>query len=99
MEAFGLVRLFVNKTLVSKEARRRGNHGYPRLQAVRLLVYAKLRGLERFNRKLHKVKSLCVKQINNKGGDIMVEKVWLKSLLEWFSYGEKFPLRWWCNIP
>ena len=46
MEAFELVRLFVNKTVVSKGLRRRGNPGYPRLQAVRLLVYAKLRGIE-----------------------------------------------------
>jgi len=45
MDAFELVRVFVNKTVVSKEACRRGNPGYPRLQAVRLLVYAKLRGI------------------------------------------------------
>ena len=43
MEAYELVRLFVNKTLVSKGSKRRGNPGYPRLQAVRLLVYARLR--------------------------------------------------------
>jgi len=43
MEAFELVRVFVNKTLVSNGSRRRGNPGYPRLQAVRLLVYAKLK--------------------------------------------------------
>ena len=40
------VRLFVNKTMVSEGLRRRGNPGYQRLQAVRLLVYAKLRGIE-----------------------------------------------------
>jgi transposase len=45
MDAFELVRLFVNKTMVSKEASRRGNPGYPRLQAIRLLVYAKLKGI------------------------------------------------------
>ena len=45
MEAFELVRVFMNKTVVSNEVRRRGNPGYPRLQAVRLLVYAKLRGI------------------------------------------------------
>lgn len=42
MEAYEVARLFVNKTLVSKGPRRRGNPGYPRLQAIRLLVYAKL---------------------------------------------------------
>ena len=45
METFELVRLFVNKTMVSKETRRRGNPGYPRLQAIRLLVYARLKGI------------------------------------------------------
>jgi len=45
MEAFERVRVFVNKTLVSKEAGRRGNPGYPRLQAVLLLVYARLKGI------------------------------------------------------
>jgi len=43
MESFEIVRVFVNKTLVSNGSRRRGNPGYPRLQAVRLLVYAKLK--------------------------------------------------------
>lgn len=43
MDAFEIARLFVNKTLISKEARRRGNPGYPRLQAIRLLVYARLK--------------------------------------------------------
>ena len=45
MEAYEIVRLFVNKTLISKEPRRRGNPGYPRLQAIRLLVYARLKGI------------------------------------------------------
>ena len=36
IEAFEIVRLFVNKTVVSKGLRRRGNPGYPRLQADRL---------------------------------------------------------------
>ncbi len=43
MEAYELVRVFVNKTVVSKKSKRRGNPGYPRLQAVRLLVYARLK--------------------------------------------------------
>jgi transposase/ribosomal protein L30/L7E len=45
MEAYEIARLFVNKTLISKEVRRRGNPGYPRLQAIRLLVYARLKGI------------------------------------------------------
>ena len=45
MEAFEIVRVFVNKTVVSNGSKRRGNPGYPRLQAVRLLVYAKLKGI------------------------------------------------------
>jgi hypothetical protein len=43
MEAYELIRVFVNKTVVSKKSKRRGNPGYPRLQAVRLLVYARLK--------------------------------------------------------
>ncbi len=45
MEAFEVVRVFVNKTVVSNVSMRRGNPGYPRLQTVRLLVYAKLKGV------------------------------------------------------
>ncbi len=43
MEAYELVRVFVNKTVVSNMMKRRGNPGYPRLQAVRLLVYTRLK--------------------------------------------------------
>jgi transposase len=43
METYELVRVVVNKTVVSKKTRSRGNPGYPRLQAIRLLVYAKLK--------------------------------------------------------
>lgn len=43
MEAYELVRVFVNKTMVYEKSKRRGNPGYPRLQAVRLLVYARLK--------------------------------------------------------
>jgi transposase len=46
MEAYEVVRLFVNKTLISTGPQRRGNPGYPRLHAVRLLVYAKLTRIE-----------------------------------------------------
>ena len=38
MEACEVVRLFVNKTVVPGEPRRRGNPGYGSLRAVRLLV-------------------------------------------------------------
>ena len=46
MEAFELVRLLVNKAVVPPMPRRRGNPGYGRLRAVRLLVYSRLAGLE-----------------------------------------------------
>lgn len=46
MEACDVVRLFVNKAIVSAEPRRRGNPGYGRLKAIRVLVYARLKGLE-----------------------------------------------------
>jgi hypothetical protein len=46
MEACEVVRLFVNKAVVSAEPKRRGNPGYGRVRALRLLVYARLRGLE-----------------------------------------------------
>jgi hypothetical protein len=46
MEACEVVRLFVNKAIVSVEPKRPGNPGYGRLRAVRVLVYARLKGLE-----------------------------------------------------
>jgi transposase len=46
MEACEVVRLFVNKAIVCSEPKRRGNPGYGRLRALRVLVYARLRGLE-----------------------------------------------------
>src|SRR4030043_724029 len=46
MEACEVVRLFVNKAVVSPEPKRRGNPGYGRLRALRILVYSKLKGLE-----------------------------------------------------
>jgi hypothetical protein len=46
MEACEVVRLFVNKAIVSVEPKRRGNPGYGRLRALRVLVYARLKGLE-----------------------------------------------------
>ena len=46
MEACELVRLFVNKAMAPPMPRRRGNPGYGRLKALRLLVYSRLVGLE-----------------------------------------------------
>jgi transposase len=46
MEACEVVRLFVNKAIVSVEPKRRGNPGYGHLRAIRILVYARLKGLE-----------------------------------------------------
>jgi len=46
MEACEVIRLFVNKAVVSAEPKRRGNPGYGRLKALRVLVYARLKGLE-----------------------------------------------------
>jgi hypothetical protein len=46
MEACEVVRLFVNKAIVSAEPTRPGNPGYGRLRALRVLVYTRLKGLE-----------------------------------------------------
>jgi len=46
MEAWEVVRLIVNKAIVSVEPKRRGNPGYGPLKAIRMLVYARLKGLE-----------------------------------------------------
>ncbi len=46
MEACELVRLIVNKTVVPAEPKRRGNPGYGQLKAIRILVYARLKGLQ-----------------------------------------------------
>jgi hypothetical protein len=45
MEACEVVRLFVNKAIVSVEPKRRGNPGYGRLKALSVLVFARLKGL------------------------------------------------------
>ena len=46
MEACEVVRLFVNKAIVPAEPKRRENPGYGRVKALRILVYARLKGLE-----------------------------------------------------
>jgi hypothetical protein len=56
MEAFEVVRLFVNKAIVSAEPKRRGNPGYGRLRALRVLVYARLKGLENDTRVIEHLK-------------------------------------------
>jgi transposase len=56
MEACEVVRLFVNKAIVSVEPKRRGNPGYGRLRALRVLVYARLKGLENDTRVVEHLK-------------------------------------------
>jgi transposase len=56
MEACEVVRLFVNKAIVSVEPKRRGNPGYGRLKALRVLVYARLKGLENDTRVIEHLK-------------------------------------------
>jgi transposase len=56
MEACEVVSLFVNKTIVSVEPKRRGNPGYGRLRALRVLVYARLKGLENDTRVVEHLK-------------------------------------------
>ena len=46
MEACEVVRLFVNKAIVPAELKRRGNPGYGRVKALRILVYARLKRLD-----------------------------------------------------
>src|SRR5665647_132679 len=46
MEACEVVRLFVNKAIVPAEPKRRGNPGYGRVKALRILVYTRLKGLD-----------------------------------------------------
>ena len=56
MEACEVVRLFVNKAIVSAESKRRGNPGYGRLKALRVLVFARLKGLENDTRVVEHLK-------------------------------------------
>jgi hypothetical protein len=46
MEAFEIVRLFVDKAIVPVEPKRRGNPCYGQVKAIRVFVYARLKGLE-----------------------------------------------------
>jgi Transposase DDE domain/Transposase domain (DUF772) len=56
MEACEVVRLFVNKAIVPSEPKRPGNPGYGRVKAIRVLVYARLKGLENDTRVIEHLK-------------------------------------------
>jgi len=56
MEACEVVRLFVNKAIVPAEPKRRGNPGFGRVQALRVLVYARLKGLSNDTRVVEHLK-------------------------------------------
>jgi hypothetical protein len=56
MEACEVVRLFVNKAIVPAESKRRGNPGYGRVKALRVLVYARLKGLDNDTRVVEHLK-------------------------------------------
>jgi transposase len=56
MEACEVVRLLVNKAMVPAEPKRRGNPGYGRVKALRILVYARLKGLENDTRVVEHLK-------------------------------------------
>jgi hypothetical protein len=56
MEACEVVRLFVNKAIVPIEPKRRGNPGYGRVKALRVLVYARLKGLHNDTRLVEHLK-------------------------------------------
>jgi hypothetical protein len=45
MEACDVIRLFVNKALFCEQPTRVGNPGYGQLKSVRVLVFARLKGL------------------------------------------------------
>jgi hypothetical protein len=56
MEACEVVRLFVNKAIVPTEPERRGNPGYGRVKSFRILVYARLKGLDNVTRLVEHLK-------------------------------------------
>src|SRR4030067_2174885 len=56
MEVWEVVRLFVNKAIISAEPKRPGNPGYGRLKALRVLVFARLKGLENDTRVIEHLK-------------------------------------------
>ena len=56
MEACEVVRLLVNKAIVPAEPKRRGNPGYGRVKALRVLVYARQKGLDNDTRIIEHLK-------------------------------------------
>ena len=56
MEACDVVRLLVNKAIVPAEPKRPGNPGYGRVKALRVLVYARLKGLNNDTRVVQHLK-------------------------------------------
>jgi len=56
MEACEVIRLIVNKEIVPVEPKRRGNPGYGRVKALRVLVYARLKGLDNDTRVVEHLK-------------------------------------------
>jgi hypothetical protein len=56
MEACEVVRLFVNKAIVPAEPKRPGNPGYGPVKALRVLVYARLKGLDNDTRVVEHLK-------------------------------------------
>ena len=56
MEACEVIGLFVNKAIVPAEPKRRGNPGYGRVKALRILVYARLKGLDNDTRVIEHLK-------------------------------------------
>ena len=81
MDACEVVRHFVNKAIVPTELKRRGNPGYRRIKALRVLIYSRLIGLDNDTRtvehlKKHKVASRTyvyvefqIEQLLADGGD------------------------------
>ena len=56
MEACEVIRLFVNKAIVPAEPKRRGNPGYGRVKALRVMVYTRLKGLDNDTRVIEHLK-------------------------------------------
>jgi len=56
MEACEVVRLLINKAIVPAEPKRRGNPGYGRIKALRVLVYARQKGLDNDTRIIEHLK-------------------------------------------
>jgi len=95
MEAFEVVRLFVNKTVVPREHRRQGNPGYGALRAVRLLVYSRQVGMvndtrivEHLKRRPEALRGLGFRSVPDR---TTVGRWWrryadlLEEVFEWFS--------------